>query len=352
MKKKKSIFVCILILVGIYFFPINSLAQPNNVDHKSVAQLTLFPPLSTNGLNSTIYSNNLSFNTLLGFSKNENVFAFAGLGNIVTNNFNGFQFAGLFNLVKNEGSGVSFAGLWNMNLNIHNGVQFSGLFNRAKQINGFQFSGLCNVAQDVNGVQFAGLVNKAKDVSGIQIAGLINIAANSDYPIGLINLVKNGEKGIAVSYNEIGSTNITFRSGGKVTYGILGVGYNHKVGDNSFFASENGLWQIVNLSSFVLTSGIGAHINISPCFRVNNEISGDVIIGDSSEPTFKIGYALMPAFRIWHLEVFGGPNINYMQTNNLNNSGLFSKKSIWKNHGSLKMQQIYWGFQIGIQYIL
>ena len=69
----------------------------------------------------------------------------------------------------------------------------------------------------------------ANDVKGVQWAGLLNIARNSDVPIGLINIIKNGEMGMAVTYDGIGNAVASFRSGGKYTYGILGIGYNHKL---------------------------------------------------------------------------------------------------------------------------
>jgi hypothetical protein len=90
-------------------------------------------------------------------------------------------------------------------------------------------AGLSNtVGKSYNGLQIAGLVNVARHVSGVQIAGVVNIADDSDCPVGLINLIKNGEKGIALTYSETGSTVVSFRSGGKITYGIVGIGYNHK----------------------------------------------------------------------------------------------------------------------------
>ncbi len=62
----------------------------------------------------------------------------------------------------------------------------------------------------------------------MQLAGLLNIAENSDIPLALINIIRNGEYGVSVSYNEAGSIIASFRSGGRITYGIVGAGYNHK----------------------------------------------------------------------------------------------------------------------------
>lgn len=261
-------------------------------------QLSLFPPLSTNGVRSYQYSNKASLNLLVGISQNEEGIAIAGLTNIITNNAKGFQFAGVI-----------------------------------------------NIAKDVNGFQFAGVINKAKNVNGVQFAGLINIAENSDYPIGLINIIKNGEKGVAISYNEVGSIMATFRSGGKVTYGIIGVGYNHKTSGRSY-ATE---------------AGFGIHINCLSWFRINNELKvacfgfwdNPFIVDEDrlSNTVITTNYSLLPAFKISpHIELFGGPSLNYMNSGGINTE-LNLGHSLWKKSGSTRLQQIYVGYQVGVQYI-
>lgn len=350
---------------------------------KSAFQLSFITPLNTNGLYSSQYTNKVSFNMLVGTSKNEEVFTFGGLSNIIMNDATGFQFAGLSNYIGNDGKGVQFAGLANVNKNSFNGFQFGGLVNTATEMNGFQFAGLTNyvgneakgvqfaglanvnkssfsgfqfgglvntatdikglqfagltnIAKDVSGCQFAGLVNIAKSVDGVQFAGLINIAENSDCPIGLINIIKNGEKSVTVTYDAIGSTVVSFRSGGKYTYGIIGVGYNHKTKGNSF----------------VTEGGLGAHIPIVSWLRINNEIKFSSIGSNSDKPVFNGGYSLIPAFKIGkHYELFAGASINYMETGNVNNKDIFPNHSLWKKNCSTKLQQLYIGYQVGVQYI-
>src|SRR5690606_38684099 len=77
----------------------------------------------------------------------------------------------------------------------------------------------------VNGMQIAGLVNRAGKVNGVQLAGLVNIADSSDYPLGLINLIRNGQRSIAVEGDTQGRLSVGFRSGSRVMYGIVGMGY-------------------------------------------------------------------------------------------------------------------------------
>lgn len=313
MKRILVLIVCVLTY--------SALSAQNNEEKNATFQLSIIPPLSTQGAHSYQYTNTISLNLLAGISKNEKAVAWAGLANIILNDAKGLQMAGLTNYVGNDGKGFQTAGMVNVN--------------RGK-FTGFQMAGLGNVAKDVNGVQLAGLVNIARNVSGVQFAGLVNIAENSDCPIGLINIIKNGEMGVAVTYDALGSTVISFRSGGKYTYGILGVGYNHKTVGHSRVAE----------------GGLGAHIPIAPWFRLNNELKVSAIGNDSDTPVLNAGYSLLPAFKIGkHVELFAGAGINYMETKDKSNYKMFPNHSLWKKTRTTKMQQIYVGYQLGIQYI-
>lgn len=313
--------------------------------------VSFFPPLSTNGSKAAQYTNGASFNILAGVSKNEKAFAFAGLANIIKNDATGLQFAGLYNSIGNDGKGFAMAGLANRTTNNYYGIQYAGLMNTARQMNGLQFSGIVNItqkemkgmqfggitniAQDVYGVQFAGIVNMAKKVKGAQFA-LFNIAEENDYPIGLVNIIKNGEKSIGLSYDDTGNALVSFRSGGKVLYGILGVGYNHR-SDNEEYALEG---------------GFGAHINIISKFRINTEIKSQYMTSFSSHHISKNSLAVLPAFKILpQLEIFAGPSINYMETDNVNNKNLFPSHSIWKKNRENKLRQCYIGYTVGTHFI-
>jgi hypothetical protein len=285
-------------------------------------QLSFVPPLSTNGLQAAQYTNGGSLNLLVGVSRNENVFTLGGLANIMTNNASGLQIAGLANYAGNEVDGVWLSGLINIVGNSHTGIQVAGLVNTAK---------------DVSGIQIAGLVNVAEKVTGVQIGGMLNMAGESDWPIGLINLIRNGEKSVSFTYNEIGSSVISFRSGGRHTYGIVGIGYNHK---------SSG-------SSFVAETGIGLHTNINPWLRINHELRSEFIGRiTGSNRTYKAGYHLLPAFRITpHVEVFGGISLNYMETGNSKHMDMFPGHALWDRQVSSRLQQIFIGYQAGVQYL-
>lgn len=273
---------------------------------RAAFQLSLFTPLSTNGLHSALFTNKVSLNLLMGASKNETICTLGGLSNVIINDAKGVQLAGLSNYIGKDAHGFQIAGLININ---------RGSF---------------------NGLQVAGLVNIAKEVRGVQFAGLINIAKNSDVPIGLINIIKNGEMGVAITYDGIGNAVASFRSGGKYTYGILGVGYNHKMKDKGLVAE----------------AALGAHIPVTKWFRINNEIKASTIGCNSNDPVLNAGYSLLPAFRLGrHIELFGGVGINYMETKNMNAGSVFANQSWWKGDNSTKWQQVYIGYQVGVQYI-
>ncbi len=366
-------------------------------DEKSAFQLSFFPPLSTQGMKAPEYTNAVSFNILAGVSKNVTKFSFSGLGMYVKEDLNGFHLSGLGTIAGNNGSGIMISGLLNKTSDFQglqfsglanmsnqtdgiqigglgniamgdmNGFQFSGLMNKAKyangiqigglmnlsdELNGFQFSGLINRAKNVNGFQIAGLVNAAREVNGFQIGGLVNIAKNvngfqfgtllniaddNDYPFGLVNIIKNGgEMSLGVTYNEVGTTMLSFRSGGRILYGIVGIGFCHELSDNKFMTE----------------AGFGAHIPISSRFRINNELKGNMVTFTSKETTSHYSFSIMPAFKImpkW--EVFAGPSIVFLETDNLDNKGMFPNNNIWKKFEDDKLQQLYIGFSVGTHFI-
>lgn len=342
----------VMILLVLACLPAGFIFSQTDNEKKAAFQLSFIPPLSTQGTEAPIYTNAVSFNILAGVSRSVTTFSLSGLGMYVKQDLGGFHLAGLGTYAGGSGQGTMIAGLLNRTSD-YSGFQLSGLVNKTHEMNGiqitglanvatgtmngFQLAGLVNVANDVNGFQIGGLMNKAKKVSGFQLAAILNIADESDYPIGLVNLIKNGEKSIGITYDEIGSTMVAFRSGGRILYGILGVGYNHKAKEEKYVAE----------------GGFGAHIPISSRFRINNELRSQFLTDFSEDNQVDHNsFAIMPAFRFTpHLELFGGPSLNYMSTNNTDNLSMFPSHSLWKKHTDTKLKQLYLGFSVGIQYI-
>lgn len=347
--------------------------QANAQEAKTTkAHFGLIYPLSTNGTHAPLDTNNLSIHLLAGVSSVEKGFSYAGLSNVVRNEsygvqiagfsnhigkqangalFAGFlntyrsakgsQFAGFANLAQKNVEGAQFAGFINTTGGDMKGVQFAGFSNIARNISASQFAGFMNVAKDVNGSQFAGFINIAKKVKGAQVAGFINIAETSDNPIGIINIIKNGEKSIAATIDESQTSMLTFRSGGKNMYGIIGVGYNLKNKDEVY----------------AFEAGLGAHFFKSKYFRLNMELTQTILESFEKGEYFKGTFRLLPAVKVapW-LEIFGGPSINFVSTNTVEGKALHPESDdlvirTWQRKHSGFQQSLHIGYQAGLQFV-
>lgn len=341
----------IKILMLFFFLTAVQLAAQDNF--YSPFQASLAYPIGTNGIKSKEYTNGVSINLLLGISKNERYLTIGGLSNIISNNAVGMQLAGISNHIGGTGYGCAIAGVANITDSSYKGVQVSGIWNASGNktagvmlscmgnfskgdFNGLQFSGLINIAQDVDGLQFSGLLNKAQKVRGVQFATILNIAEESNCPIGLINIIKKGEMGLAVTYDILGNTVLSFRSGGKYTYGILGFGINHKI-DNDKTVAE---------------AGYGVHIPIKEWFRIDNEVKVSNIGSTTDKSILNASYLLAPSFKLWnHFNVFGGASINYITSKSAALKSLVPGKTLWNKTKGNREQYLYLGYQVGIQYI-
>lgn len=327
----------------------------------------LIYPISSNGTHAPLDTNNLSIHLLAGISAEEKGLSFAGFSNVVRGNTHGAQFAGFSNHILKKangaqfagfmntyggGVGLAFAGFSNISSGDVKGGQLAGFLNTTESICGIQLAGFANIAADSSASQIAGFINTAKDVEGsqisgfiniarkvkgAQIAGFINIADSSNYPIGIVNIIKNGEKSIGLSTDETKNVMLTFRSGGKVLYGILGIGYNFK-NTNDVYAIE---------------AGFGAHFFQSKLFRVNTELIALSLQDFKQGEYFKGTVRVLPALKIVpFLEIFAGPSINYVNTNTLEGRKLHKKYvHQWENKWSDNFHGIYAGYTGGIHFI-
>ena len=312
MKKIQSVFIILLTVFHLS-------AQMNQGKYVPF-HFSFIPPLSSNGINASQYTNGASFSILAGMSANERNFTFASISNVIANEARGLQFAGISNYIGKQGQGVAFAGMTNITKGTYKGVQFAGLLNTSKDITGLQFAGLLNIAGKVRGVQFA---------------GLLNIAEESDCPIGLVNIVKRGEMGIALTYDILGNGIVSFRSGGKYTYGIIGFGYNHKLPSDNKTVAE---------------AGYGVHIPCYSWFQINNEFKV-TSTATSDKPFLNASYSLLPSFKIKkHYNIFGGASLNYSTTTEMDNQTLFPQNNLRKNHTYNRLQQLFIAYLGCIQY--
>lgn len=333
-------------------------------------------PLSTNGVEAPQQTNNFSLHAIAGVSYQENALCISGVSSLVRHQSRGLllsgisnhvgqkaygaQIAGVLNQVKGDAQGVQLAGVANVTGSMDgaqiagfanvskdaHGLQLAGFSNSARatdvQVAGFanvaksseavQVAGFINIAKDAN-TQVAGFINIAKKVTGPQISGLINIAEESDYPVGLINIIKKGEKQIGVSIDETGNTLINFRSGGKILYGIVGAGIN--------FNDDN--------ARYVLEGGMGAHFPIAKYFRANFELVSSAMSDLQYDVYTKSTARLLAAFKIANrIEFFAGPTFNHLGYER-GQPDIRNDRYLWKDRNDDHINGFYFGAMGGVQ---
>lgn len=319
-------------------------------------------PVSSNGTKAGLDTNNLSLNILAGVSAAEEGVALAGISNIVKDHSKGVLVAGFSNHIRRYAEGTTVAGFLNT-YGSGKGISVAGFANISGKMQGSQIAGFTNVAKDADGFQLAGFMNKAdntpaqiagfmnmagntstqiagfmniaKKVKGAQIAGFMNVADSSDYPIGFVNLIKNGEKSIGITIDENQTMLLSLRSGGKVLYGILGAGYNVK-NDEQVYAFE---------------AGLGAHLLQTKNFRLNTEISSTGLTRFKGHETFKYSLRVLPAWKVSsRIELFGGPSLNVLQASTEEGKDMVHKfMRRWDSSTSNKFTGMYLGYIAGVQ---
>jgi len=314
-------------------------------------QVSLVPGLSSHGMYNSQVVDNFSLNLLGGYTAgikgvevggvfninrtNVGFLQMAGVFNIVGGNAKGIQAAGVYNRVLDTATGVQVAGIANKvqdfkeglqaagliniaghvagievaglynKVNTFNGVQVAGLLNRTESAKGIQIAGLVNNSKEKTGSQIAGIFNMAPKVNGVQFAGLFNVADSSDYPVALVNFIKNGKKTIAISTDQSWFTHIDFRSGGRVLYGLIGGGY--KFTDSPV--------------KYAFDLGYGVHIINHPRFTFDAEYGFQASLGAKDQSYQTNSFKVLPGFKLNRtLQLFAGPSLNYTSFNRGSNT--------------------------------
>jgi hypothetical protein len=319
--------------------------------------LGIIYPLSSNGSNAPNITNKLSLHFIGGISAGEQAFCLSGFGHVTLGEASGMQISGFGNIIQGQLNGVATAGFGNITHQV-NGMTYAGFGNIGNELKGFQFAGFGNVANKVQGMQSAGFINVGKQldglqtggfmnisgdlsgaqvagfmnisgnlkgaqlagfmnigdqvngfqtagfmniagkVKGVQLAGFLNIADSSDYPIGIINLIGNGHMHIQSSIDELGNIIFDFRSGGKLPYGFIGVGYNNTLFSRGRVVSNIGLG--VQLKA-------GKIYTFRPEFQLLN-VQSTV----QEEQLFKSALRLLSDVHFGRIHFFLGPSVAYM----------------------------------------
>lgn len=301
----------------------------------NLTHIGLIYPLSTNGKTAQLDTNDFSLHLIAGISRQENNFLIAGVAGIVKGDAKGTMISGVYNQVGGHAKGVQVAGLINRIQQDAEGAQIAGLINQSGRAQGIQIAGLMNRSGDAT-TQVAGLVNVAKRVSGVQVAGLINIAEQSDYPIGILNFIKEGEQQIGIAVDEEGSTTVALRSGGRVLYGIVGLGYNFKHEE----------------ARYVVEAGIGAHLVSAGAFRLNAEVASAAMTNFEDGVYGKQRLGVLAGFRITPgIELFAGPTLNHLLTES-DQTDLRDGRYLWSWDGDDVHSGFFVGGMVGVQFSL
>ncbi len=368
-----------------FFLSSKQLLQGLNVGNffaSSPYQVSLVPRLSTHGLYNSQVVDHVSINLIGGYTAGINGAEFGGLFNINRKDVRLFQAASTFNFVGGSSTGVQLAGLYNRVLGKATGFQFAGLANNTnrfkggfqlgllankteqfsggfqlaalaninKQANslhltalmntavsskGITIAGLTNVTRDSSTIQVAGLMNKSRSVSLLQLGfmnitkmakglqiGFINVADSSDHALGIVNLIKNGEKSISLSTDESFFTHADLRTGGKILYGMIGLGFQ----------------QDDNKSQYALDLGVGAHIIIQDKFSLNTEYVTTFYRRKSNSSCQSYSVNVLPAYNFnKHWAFFAGPAFRLTsveQNQSINGHGWILHRSVTADHAN------------------
>jgi hypothetical protein len=156
--------------------------------------------------------------------------------NKIDGNLKGSQTGIIFNKVNGDIRGAQLSAIFNDAGGNINGAQLSGIFNISRgSMNGAQISSIFNNSQSINGSQIA-LFNNAGIINGTQI-GLINKAdeMHGGVPIGLINIIGNGQFHGCTWYDGNKVFNFGLKTGTKYFYSLLSFGFQINSDERGFY---------------------------------------------------------------------------------------------------------------------
>lgn len=308
---------------------------------ESPVQMSLIPGLSTKGMFSSQTISKFSLNLIGGYTAGIEGMEVAGIFNINKRDVKSIQVAGIFNLVGGGSTGLQVGGIYNYVYKDVKGFQVGGIYNHVQQsvkglqvggianyvkatadvqiagianhaqrskyfqlasitnsvsqTAGFQLAGISNIAADSADHQISAIFNRAKKVNGFQLA-LVNVAEESDYTVGLLNFVKNGEKNFTFSLDESDFAHFYFKSGGRKMYGIFGAAYSLRDVD----------------TPLGLEIGLGLHTLPDTRFSLDVEFvsltASDFVEVSNHLQSFK----LAPGYRFGnHCRIFAAPTLNF-----------------------------------------
>jgi hypothetical protein len=399
---KTLVFSAFIILSQIAF------GQNDSSMINRMGQVSFFPPLSTNGLESGRVINNVSINLFAGYQGGLEGIEFGGFANVIKHDMKGAQFAGFGNTVLENTYGSQFSGFYNVNMGYTKGAQFAGFINtvvdsadafqaagftnvltkggsgaqiagfsnhtlgnyQGAQIAGFvntnighidgpQIAGFSNIATgNVKGLQLAGFSNIATgNVLGSQISGFINVGRNiKGSQIGFINIADSVE-GAAIGFLSIvkdGYRRFEFEAN-ETFYGLL----RAKTGTERFYNIFSfGMRPTNDHFYWVYGYGVGTLFNLNDKLDLNFDLESFFMVQDDylninvnqlNRLKANVSYGLSD-----RIEVFAGPSFNLMVSDNSDENGNLIGSDLTpytftsSTYRSVMLES-YVGFNIGVR---
>lgn len=329
------------LLLLMIFTTSKNFAQNNR---RTRTNIGLIYPLSSDGFHASGDTNVVPLNVIAGLSAAEQGLTIAGIMNIPRQDAGGFQLAGFSNHIDRNANGLMVAYFMNTyasgsgtsiaSFSNNTGAQIAGFLDKGANTSEVQIAGFINIAGNLKGNQVAGFINTAKKSNGAQVS-FINVADSAGKQIGIINEARNDEKSLGLSIDETQTTMLSFRSGGQVFYGIIGVGYN--------FNNKN--------QKYAYQAGLGARLVNSGMFRLKTELVCSGLESFKGSMYYKSSSYLMPALKFnKSLELFAGPSFNFVETDNEEGKNLIKHYvSGWSSNNGPDFHGYYFGYTAGIQ---
>lgn len=331
-----------------------------------------------NGMGSKDISTNFSL-ALLRSSVYETYGAMLSFCGNETEILRGAQFSAVYNMAQQNVYGGQVSNVFNYANNVVGG-QVANVVNITNELTGFQASNVLNVTTgsarsvqvanvanvatgEFKGIQVANCVNVAiKDFMGLQAATIGNFAAGNvkgaqvgfinickgdcDFQLGLINYSRNGIFEIGGSYTTNERVRVSFNSGSKYLYSVLG-GY---IDPNNFSVKGTD----IKTGTFFL--GLGTRLEIwkfnfdfevlaNEVFFVNTEkdIDNKERVKTEWYPTTRLSVGFKP---VKHLRLFAGAALSYEVSSN-KKAFTAQNKNIICNAGRVT---IYPEFDFGLRF--
>ncbi len=290
---KKTVFLSLL-----FILPLTLWAEESPQKEIRPLQVTVLGPV---GMNSTNYTNNLSFNVIYGMNGGVKGAEFGTLLNYNEGSVTGYQWAGIANYTTEASRGVIIAGISNIILDSSTGVGISGIFNYAhsdargayiagiSNVNtgtskGFHLSGISNFSLDSRtgfsmagianyshentyGMSLAGITNVSRvDSTGFSVAGIANLSGGNvrGFHLAPVNITADGFTGF-----QMGVVNVSRKLKG-VQFGVINYSEDSSEGMavGLITIAKDGLFQLETTAGEVLYLNLNYKMGVDKYYKI------------------------------------------------------------------------------------